>query len=135
MIGNYGDQGVWPLSIPIRDGNSGWCIVTFVQVSEKITLLTDGTTLMLLRLDFLRIICSHEHFYPLNLPFGTPLTPSGGASSPTPSVVSTNSQASYISTSTLTEKGMYYELTMEFRQQHFLVGLMLSDLTTALETK
>ncbi|KAL5022031.1 hypothetical protein ScPMuIL_001186 [Solemya velum] len=103
-------------------------------VSEKISLLTDGTTLMQLRLDFLRIICSHEHFYPLNLPFGTPLTPSGGASSPTLSVTSINSQASYTSTSTLTEKGMYYELTMEFRQQHFLVGLMLSDLTTALET-
>ncbi|XP_061192678.1 dedicator of cytokinesis protein 7-like isoform X2 [Saccostrea echinata] len=104
-------------------------------IAEKIQTLSDSTTLMLLRLDFLRIVCSHEHYFPLNLPFGTPLTPtSGKAASPTPSIQSTNSMSSYTSTSTLTDRGQFYELTLQFRQQHFLVGLILSDLKVALDT-
>ncbi|XP_069126839.1 dedicator of cytokinesis protein 7-like isoform X2 [Argopecten irradians] len=103
-------------------------------VSDRLRTLADSTTLMLLRLDFIRIVCSHEHFFPLNLPFATPLTPSGNSSSPTPSISSITSATSYTSTSTLTDKGRFYELTLEFRQQHFLVGLMLSDLAVALET-
>nr|XP_022315801.1 dedicator of cytokinesis protein 7-like isoform X2 [Crassostrea virginica] len=104
-------------------------------IAEKIQTLSEPTTLMLLRLDFLRILCSHEHYFPLNLPFGTPLTPtSGKAASPTPSIQSTNSMSSYTSTSTLTDRGQFYELTLQFRQQHFLVGLVLSDLKVALDT-
>ncbi|XP_056020103.1 dedicator of cytokinesis protein 7-like isoform X2 [Ostrea edulis] len=104
-------------------------------IAEKIQILSESTTLMLLRLDFLRIVCSHEHYFPLNLPFGTPLTPtSGKAVSPTPSIQSTNSMSSYTSTSTLTDRGQFYELTLQFRQQHFLVGLVLSDLKVALDT-
>ncbi|XP_062614003.1 dedicator of cytokinesis protein 7-like [Saccostrea cucullata] len=104
-------------------------------IAEKIQTLSDSTTLMLHRLDFLRIVCSHEHYFPLNLPFGTPLTPtSGKAASPTPSIQSTNSMSSYTSTSTLTDRGQFYELTLQFRQQHFLVGLILSDLKVALDT-
>uniref|UniRef100_K1RYN0 Dedicator of cytokinesis protein 6 n=1 Tax=Magallana gigas TaxID=29159 RepID=K1RYN0_MAGGI len=104
-------------------------------IAEKIQTLSDSTTLMLLRLDFLRIVCSHEHYFPLNLPFGTPLTPtSGRAASPTPSIQSTNSMSSYTSTSTLTDRGQFYELTLQYRQQHFLVGLVLSDLKVALDT-
>lgn len=104
-------------------------------IAEKIQTLSDSTTLMLLRLDFLRIACSHEHYFPLNLPFGTPLTPtSGRAASPTPSIQSTNSMSSYTSTSTLTDRGQFYELTLQYRQQHFLVGLVLSDLKVALDT-
>lgn len=106
------------------------------QIAEKIQTLSEPTTLMLLRLDFLRILCSHEHYFPLNLPFGTPLTPtSGKAASPTPSIQSTNSMSSYTSTSTLTDRGQFYELTLQFRQQHFLVGLVLSDLKVALDTQ
>ncbi|KAK3089282.1 hypothetical protein FSP39_002319 [Pinctada imbricata] len=105
------------------------------EISERIMKAEDPTALMLLRLDFLRIICSHEHYFQLNLPFGTPLTPSGNSnSSPTPSIQSINSMTSYTSTSTLTDKGRFYELTLEFRQQHFLVGLALSDLKVALDT-
>ena len=43
--------------------------------------------------------------------------------------------SSYTSTSTLTDRGQFYELTLQFRQQHFLVGLVLSDLKVALDTQ
>ncbi|XP_041359192.1 dedicator of cytokinesis protein 7-like isoform X2 [Gigantopelta aegis] len=106
-------------------------------IASRISQLSDPTSLMLLRLDFLRIICSHEHYYPLNLPFGTPLTMSGGASSPTPSSGSATSHSSFASntsTSTLTDKGIYYSLSADFRRQHYLVGLVLADLASALDT-
>uniref|UniRef100_T1J9Y0 Uncharacterized protein n=1 Tax=Strigamia maritima TaxID=126957 RepID=T1J9Y0_STRMM len=102
------------------------------QISAKISSLPDAAHLIALKLEFLRIVCSHEHYIPLNLPFGAPLTPSG-ASSPCPSVASSTSQSSFISSSTLTERGNFAELTTDFRQQHFLVGLILSDLATVLE--
>ncbi|KAK6180566.1 hypothetical protein SNE40_012697 [Patella caerulea] len=100
---------------------------------HKMKSLQDSTGLMLLRLDFIRIICSHEHYFPLNLPFATPTTPSA-PSSPTPSTGSMTSHSSYTSTSTLTDKGIFYDLTIEFRQQHYLCGLVLSDLSSALDT-
>lgn len=48
------------------------------------------------KLDFLRIVCSHEHFVALNLPFGTPYTALSAPCSPTPSVTSNHSQNSYL---------------------------------------
>lgn len=50
------------------------------------------------KLDFLRIVCSHEHYVALNLPFATPYTMVSAPCSPTPSVTSNNSQTSYLST-------------------------------------
>lgn len=50
------------------------------------------------KLDFLRVVCSHEHFVALNLPFGTPYTALSAPCSPTPSITSNHSQNSYIST-------------------------------------
>ncbi|XP_052775389.1 dedicator of cytokinesis protein 7-like isoform X2 [Mya arenaria] len=108
-----------------------------LEVNLKIKSLTDATSLRLLHLDFLRIVCAHEHFFTLNLPFGTPLTPSTNSSSPTPSIASItsqDSQSSYTSTSTITNKGVFYELTPEFQSQHYLVGLVLKDLALALDT-
>lgn len=43
--------------------------------------------------------------------------------------------SSYTSTSTLTDKGVFYELTPEFRQQHYLVGLVLSDLSNSFDVR
>ncbi|XP_030380516.1 dedicator of cytokinesis protein 6 isoform X2 [Scaptodrosophila lebanonensis] len=85
--------------------------------------------LMNYKLDFLRIVCSHEHFVALNLAFGTPYMTISAPCSPTPSTTSSNSQASYGSI----ERALHAELSTEFRQQHFLVGLVLSDLATVLE--
>lgn len=50
------------------------------------------------KLDFLRIVASHEHFVALNLPFATPYTLVSAPCSPTPSTNSSNSQNSYMST-------------------------------------
>ena len=114
------------------------CFDFIFKVNLKIKVLTDATSLRLLHLDFIRIVCSHEHFFTLNLPFGTPLTPTTTSSSPTPSVASItsqDSQSSYTSTSTLTNKGVYYDLTPEFQTQHYLVGLALKDLSNSLDTK
>ncbi|EDO28844.1 predicted protein, partial [Nematostella vectensis] len=65
-----------------------------------------------LRLELLRIVCSHEHYVTLNLPYPTSLTTSGD---------------------TLTPGSSMAELSVAFRQQHFLVGLLLSELAMALE--
>ncbi|KAL3252390.1 hypothetical protein MRX96_017703 [Rhipicephalus microplus] len=102
------------------------------QVSAKIQSLPDASSLASLKLDFLRVLCSHEHFVTLNLPFATPLTPSP-PTSPCPSIAS--SQGSVVSSSTLTDRGSAFaELSPEFRQQHFLVGLVLADLATTLQS-
>lgn len=85
------------------------------------------------KLDFLRIVCSHEHFVALNLPFGTAYTALSAPCSPTPSVTSNNSQNSYLSTMASIDKAVCADLSAEFRQQHFLVGLVLSELATVLE--
>ncbi|XP_055884538.1 dedicator of cytokinesis protein 7-like isoform X6 [Biomphalaria glabrata] len=100
-------------------------------MSSKIKQLSDPTSLMLLRLDFLRIVCSHEHFLPLNLAFGTPLAASG-LHSPTSSV---SSRSSITSSTTLVDRSKvsFYSLTPQFRSQHFLVGLVLSDLAISFD--
>jgi len=75
----------------------------------------------------MRIVCSHEHFIPLNLPVSLPLTPSAPPS-PTLSIASSTSQSS------VTDRaGLTTELTGDFRAQHFLVGIVLSDLATMLQ--
>lgn len=85
------------------------------------------------KLDFLRIVCSHEHFVALNLAFGTPYTTVSAPNSPTPSVTSNNSQNSYLSTMASIDKALYADLSAEFRQQHFLAGLVLGELSNVLE--
>lgn len=77
------------------------------------------------QLDFVRILCSHEHFVALNLPFGTPFTWSSAPASPTPSQASSTSQAR--------DKACFAELSYEYKQQHFLVGLVLTDLAVVLD--
>lgn len=86
------------------------------------------------KLDYLRIVCSHEHYVALNLPFGTPFTNLSAPCSPTPSVTSNNSQNSSVSAGAHLEKTTYSDLSLEFRQQHFLAGLMLQELAQVLET-
>lgn len=82
------------------------------------------------KLDFLRIVCSHEHFVALNLPFATPFTTHSAPVSPTPSIASNNSHTSNVASS---DRASFSDLSSEFRQQHFLIGLVLSELATVLE--
>uniref|UniRef100_A0A4W3ICG8 Dedicator of cytokinesis 7 n=1 Tax=Callorhinchus milii TaxID=7868 RepID=A0A4W3ICG8_CALMI len=79
------------------------------------------STLVSLRLDFLRIICSHEHYVTLNLPYSL-LTP---PASPSPSVSSATSQDQTITN--------MFELSLPFRQQHYLAGLVLTQLALILD--
>lgn len=90
----------------------------------------DSAGLFALKLDLVRTVCSHEHYVALNLPFGTGYTSGSAPASPSPS---TGSSGSLISTLVPGERGRFSELSQEFRQQHFLVGLVLSDLSNTLE--
>lgn len=62
-------------------------LFSYFKVSTKLYAL-QNPTLESLRLDFLRIVCSHEHYVTLNLPCSL-LTP---PASPSPSVSSATSQ-------------------------------------------
>uniref|UniRef100_A0A8C2KLZ1 Dedicator of cytokinesis 7 n=1 Tax=Cyprinus carpio TaxID=7962 RepID=A0A8C2KLZ1_CYPCA len=99
------------------------------QVSTKLYAL-QNPTLESLRLDFLRIVCSHEHYVTLNLPFSL-LTP---PASPSPSVSSATSQSSGFSTHVQDQKiANMFELSVPFREQHYLAGLVLTELAVILD--
>lgn len=54
--------------------------------------------------------------------------------SPSPSIASSASQTSFLSGLTNQERASSYsELSIDYRQQHYLTGLILSDLTAVLE--
>ncbi|XP_075415020.1 dedicator of cytokinesis protein 8 isoform X2 [Tenrec ecaudatus] len=96
------------------------------QLSTKLTTLP---TLISMRLEFLRVLCSHEHYLNLNLFFVDPDT---GPPSPCPSISSQNSSSG----SSLPEHKVasMFDLTPEYRQQHFLTGLLFTELAAALDT-
>ncbi|XP_073499906.1 dedicator of cytokinesis protein 7 isoform X12 [Phyllobates terribilis] len=102
----------------------------FKQVSSKLHILPNPSVLVSLRLDFLRIVCSHEHYVTLNLPCSL-LTP---PSSPSPSVSSATSQSSGFSTNVQDQKiANMFELSVPFRQQHYLAGLVLTELAVIVD--
>ncbi|XP_041695999.2 dedicator of cytokinesis protein 7 isoform X13 [Coregonus clupeaformis] len=99
------------------------------QVSAKLYML-QNPTLESLRLDLLRIVCSHEHYVTLNLPCSL-LTP---PASPSPSVSSATSQSSGFSTHAQDQKiANMFELSVPFREQHYLAGLVLAELAVILD--
>jgi hypothetical protein len=107
------------------------------DITSKTTSAVESVQLWMFQLNFTRIVCSHEHYVALNLPSSNPAAASAmfdlytGSSSPTPSIRSTDSQSSFISH--LTDKTHWAELTPEFRRRHFLVGLVLSQLSSAFD--
>uniref|UniRef100_A0A803V3V2 Dedicator of cytokinesis 7 n=1 Tax=Ficedula albicollis TaxID=59894 RepID=A0A803V3V2_FICAL len=102
----------------------------YKQVSSKVYSLSNPSNLASLKLDFLRIICSHEHYVTLNLPCSL-LTP---PASPSPSVSSATSQSSGFSTNVQDQKiANMFELSVPFRQQHYLAGLVLTELAVILD--
>ncbi|XP_038219758.1 dedicator of cytokinesis protein 7 [Zerene cesonia] len=94
------------------------------QMSAKISSVPDAVPLVHYKLSFLRIVCSHEHYVSLCLPAGGGAGGGAGAraSSPAPSLRSSASS-----------DGRAAGLSPDFRSRHYLVGLLLSDLTAALE--
>lgn len=99
-------------------------------LSEASIQVQDSAALYALKLDLVKTVCTHEHYVPLNLPFGTGYTSGSAPVSPSPS---TGSSGSFISTLVPGDRARFSELSQEFRQQHFLVGLVLSDLSYTLE--
>uniref|UniRef100_A0A914X6L0 Dedicator of cytokinesis protein 7 n=1 Tax=Plectus sambesii TaxID=2011161 RepID=A0A914X6L0_9BILA len=102
------------------------------QLTAKIVSLPESAcTLMLLKLDFVRIIGSHEHSVVLNLPFGIGMLP------PNPQLQPPSPSSSLSSRSTAGDSHGSIgaaELTPDFRARHFLVGLALADLAAVLDT-
>ncbi|KAL2101539.1 hypothetical protein ACEWY4_003300 [Coilia grayii] len=100
------------------------------QISTKLHTSQNPSALTALRMDFMRIVCSHEHYVTLNLPCSTLSPPA----SPSPSTSSTTSQSSAFSCQ-VQDQGVQsmFELSVPFRQQHFLSGLLLSELALILE--
>ncbi|XP_033216404.1 dedicator of cytokinesis protein 7 [Belonocnema kinseyi] len=100
------------------------------SISDASMHIPDSAALFALKLDLVRTVCTHEHYVALNLPFGTAYTSGSAPASPSPS---TGSSGSFISTMVPGDRVRFSELSQEFRQQHFLVGLVLSDLSNTLE--
>ncbi|XP_061079182.1 dedicator of cytokinesis protein 7-like isoform X1 [Conger conger] len=102
----------------------------YKQISSKLHSTPNPSSLTALRMDFIRIICCHEHYVSLNLPCSTLSPPA----SPSPSTSSTTSQSSAFS-SQVQDQGVasMFELSLPFRQQHFLSALLLTELSLILE--
>ncbi|XP_038558970.1 dedicator of cytokinesis protein 8 isoform X2 [Micropterus salmoides] len=85
-------------------------------------------TLISMRLEFLRILCSHEHYLNLSLFF------SGSSSAPTSPCPSISSQSSGSCSFQEQQRILgLFELSQEFKQQHYLTGLLLTELSAALD--
>uniref|UniRef100_A0A665X650 Dedicator of cytokinesis 8 n=1 Tax=Echeneis naucrates TaxID=173247 RepID=A0A665X650_ECHNA len=85
-------------------------------------------TLISMRLEFLRILCSHEHYLNLSLFFSSP------ASAPTSPCPSISSQSSGSCSFQEQQRILgLFELSQEFKQQHYLTGLLLTELSAALD--
>ncbi|KAM3959107.1 LOW QUALITY PROTEIN: dedicator of cytokinesis [Aphomia sociella] len=94
----------------------------YKQMCAKIASLPDAVPLVQYKLAFLRIICSHEHYVSLNLPAAG----AGGTSGSVSPAPSSHSLASHSS-------APQHQLSHEFRSRHYLAGLLLTELTNALE--
>uniref|UniRef100_A0A665V8S5 Dedicator of cytokinesis 6 n=1 Tax=Echeneis naucrates TaxID=173247 RepID=A0A665V8S5_ECHNA len=103
----------------------------YKQIASKLYAAQNPSSLNALRMDFTRIVCSHEHYVILNLPCSTLSPPA----SPSPSTSSTTSQVCSSFSSMVQDQGVatMFELSVPFRQQHFLSGLLLTELSLILD--
>ncbi|XP_027897371.1 dedicator of cytokinesis protein 7 isoform X1 [Xiphophorus couchianus] len=102
----------------------------YKQIANKLHTTQNPSSLNALRMDFMRIVCSHEHYVILNLPCSTLSPPA----SPSPSTSSTTSQSSAFSSMVQDQcVATMFELSVPFRQQHFLSGLLLTELALILD--
>uniref|UniRef100_A0A8C7GLJ0 Dedicator of cytokinesis 8 n=1 Tax=Oncorhynchus kisutch TaxID=8019 RepID=A0A8C7GLJ0_ONCKI len=76
---------------------------------------------------FLRILCSHEHYLNLSLYFSSPAS---APASPCPSISSQSSSSCSFQEQRIL--GLF-DLSQEFKQQHYLTGLLLTELSAALD--
>jgi len=100
--------------------NLSGIVIPFNVISSQLALAPADYNLTELKLDLFRIVCSHEHYIALNLPLFPPLDPSPSPNSDT----FEDGIPSYIESMAI--------LTPKFRQQHYLCGLVLSELARVL---
>ncbi|XP_051508560.1 dedicator of cytokinesis protein 8-like isoform X2 [Myxocyprinus asiaticus] len=84
-------------------------------------------TLISMRLEFLRVLCSHEHYLNLSLFFSSPAS---APASPSPSVSSQTSSSCSFQDHKI---AAMFDLSQDFKQRHYLTGLLLTELSTALD--
>ncbi|KAF3846180.1 hypothetical protein F7725_003258 [Dissostichus mawsoni] len=99
----------------------------YKQIANKLHTAQNPSSLIALRVDFTRIVCSHEHYVILNLPCST-LSPQ-----PPPPLHLLHHLTAF--SSMVQDQGVatMFELSVPFRQQHFLSGLMLTELSLILD--
>uniref|UniRef100_A0A669DUH8 Dedicator of cytokinesis 9 n=1 Tax=Oreochromis niloticus TaxID=8128 RepID=A0A669DUH8_ORENI len=101
----------------------------FKQINHYINCFVPGDpkTLFEFKFEFLRVVCNHEHFVPLNLPmpFGKGRILRFQASLPPCNTVE--------SCDTPVDLQLDYSLTDDFCKNHFLVGLLLREASAALQ--
>lgn len=109
-------------------------IFTFTESNNEANSVSKqlSDSLFDLKVDFLRVLCGHEHFVALNLPLGTPLfttleqSPppnSNPTFSPSSSFAKVMLNSSLFSQSIFDRIRPYAELTDDYRRQHWLLGL------------
>ncbi|XP_076859733.1 dedicator of cytokinesis protein 8 isoform X2 [Brachyhypopomus gauderio] len=84
-------------------------------------------TLISMRLEFLRVLCSHEHYLNLSLYFSSPAS---APASPSPSITSQTSSLCSLQDQRI---AAMFDLSQDFKQQHYLTGLILTELSAALD--
>uniref|UniRef100_A0A8C3PFB5 Dedicator of cytokinesis 9 n=1 Tax=Chrysemys picta bellii TaxID=8478 RepID=A0A8C3PFB5_CHRPI len=91
----------------------------FKQINNYISCFAPGDpkTLFEFKFEFLRVVCNHEHYIPLNLPM-----PFGKGRI-----------QRYQAYTLLSDLQLDYSLTDEFCKNHFLVGLLLREVGNALQ--
>uniref|UniRef100_A0A8B9K1N1 Dedicator of cytokinesis 8 n=1 Tax=Astyanax mexicanus TaxID=7994 RepID=A0A8B9K1N1_ASTMX len=94
------------------------------QMSAKSVTMS---TLISMRLEFLRVLCSHEHYLNLSLYFSSPTS---APNSPCPSITSQTSSSCSLQDQRIVAM---FDLSQEFKQQHYLTGLLLTELSAALD--
>uniref|UniRef100_A0A672S116 Dedicator of cytokinesis 8 n=1 Tax=Sinocyclocheilus grahami TaxID=75366 RepID=A0A672S116_SINGR len=94
---------------------------------NQVLQLISMSTLISMRLEFLRVLCSHEHYLNLSLFFSSP------ASAPASPSPSTSSQTSSLCSFQDHKIAAMFDLSQDFKQRHYLTGLLLTELSTALD--
>ncbi|KAH0624512.1 hypothetical protein JD844_032061 [Phrynosoma platyrhinos] len=99
----------------------------FKQINNYITFFAPGDpkTLFEFKFEFLRVVCNHEHYIPLNLPM-----PFGKGRIQRYQAFLSPTMKSY---DTLVDLQLDYSLSDEFCKHHFLVGLLLREVGSALQ--
>lgn len=134
--GNYARSLNTSLAFFVHDAFSlmdrGFVFCLIKNYLKKFTLSIKDYNLTEFRIDFYRIVCSHEHYITLNMPLGAILYPMGAGSSHSSPSGSISSTFENLDVPNVEAMG---ELSQEFRTHHYLSGLVLMELAVVLDGK